>query len=137
MGIRHERAEDSVTRTLPAFLLTIMLSLPAAAQSPTWAQLTVDEQTVLRPLQPYWETLPDYQRVRLLGAAKRYPAMSAEQRRRFSERLTKWASLTPEQREQARAAYREYSRMSTAERQKLTSGWFRLHPTKELAEAPR
>src|SRR5207245_4796417 len=56
----------------------------AAAKAPVWAQLTADQKTVLRPLQPEWDRLPQLQRSRLLPAAKRYPRMSAQQPPRFS-----------------------------------------------------
>ena len=47
----------------------------AAGKAPVWAQLTVDQQTVLRPLQPEWDRLPEVQRQRLLAAGQ--PAQRA------------------------------------------------------------
>ena len=117
-------------------VLATAIVRPAVAQpAPHWAQLTADQQIVLRPLQPRWNQLPDYQRERLAGAAKRYPAMSAEQKRRFSERLAVWASLTLEERNQARAAYSNFAHMPKADQQRLKKSWFELHPTKEVANA--
>src|SRR2546422_11273126 len=81
----------------------------AAGKAPVWAQLTVDQQTVLRPLQPEWDRLPEVQRQRLLAAAKRHPRMSPQQQQqRFSQRLPGWTKLTLEQRNQiGRASCRE------------------------------
>jgi hypothetical protein len=118
--------------------LALAASLPAAAQpAPVWAQLTADQQEVLRALQPRWDQLPEFQRARLLGAAKRYASLSPQQQRRFSKRLATWASLTPAQRNQARAAYRSYSRMSKDEQLGVRKRWFAQHPNDELATTKR
>lgn len=122
-------------RVLTLGLLLALAQTALAAQSgPSWASLTVDQQNVLRPLQAQWNDLPSVQRTRLVGAARRYPALSHPQQLRFSVRLKAWASLTLEQREQARAAYRRYARLPDAERAKVRERWFAQHPRSEIAE---
>lgn len=121
-------------------LLALVLAFPVAtaiagASAPVWAQLTVDQQAALRPLQQRWDRLPEYQRTRLLGAAKHYPALSPSQQRRFSQRLTTWASMSLEQRNQARSVYREYQHMPEAERARVGELWRKQHPDSQLATA--
>ncbi len=122
-------------RVLMIGLMLALAQLAVAAESaPSWASLTADQQNVLRPLQARWNELPQIQRARLIGAAKRYPTLSSSQQQRFSARLKAWASLTLEQREQARAAYRRYSRLPDAQRAKVRERWFAQHPKSEVAE---
>src|SRR2546428_11297452 len=45
----------------------------AAGKARVWAQLTVDQQTVLRPLQPEWDRLPEVQRQRPAGRGQALP----------------------------------------------------------------
>lgn len=119
------------------FALALALAMTSAwAQSrPVWAQLTSDQQAVLRPLQPRWDSLPELQRVRLRDAANRYATLSMEQQRRFSQRLTQWASLTLEQRNQARDLYRQFAHMPKAEQERIRERWFAEHPGTEVATA--
>ena len=100
----------------------------AAGRAPVWAQLTVDQQTVLRPLQPEWDRLPEVQRQRLLTAAKRYPRMSPQQQQRFSQRLPGWTKLTLEQRNLARKRYAQYASLPRERQLEILKRWHEEHP---------
>ena len=78
-----------------------------AKKGPVWAELTADQQQVLEPLKPEWDKMDRQPRVKWLGIAKRYPAMTAKEQRRIQTRMQRWAKLTPEQREVARNNYRK------------------------------
>ncbi len=58
-----------------ASLLAVAIAGPSA---PASAQFTVEQQEALRPLQQRWDRLPEYQRTRLLGAAKHYAELSSK-----------------------------------------------------------
>ena len=77
-----------------------------AKKGPAWAELTADQQQILEPLKPEWDKMDRQPRVKWVGIAKRFPAMTAREQRRIQTRMDRWAKLTPEQREVARNNYR-------------------------------
>ena len=48
-----------------------------------WTVLSDQQRTILAPLESEWSRLPDYQRRRLIGAAKAYPQLDSEPPRLF------------------------------------------------------
>lgn len=66
-----------------------------------------------------WDTLPQKLQRNLLYAAKRYPSLTSEEKRRFSDNLEKWSKLTPEQRRRAREKFQAFSNVPAAEREKV------------------
>ncbi len=117
-------------------LVCTLLSAPLivrADDAPVWAQLTAEQQTALRPLQASWNRLPDYQRMRRVGAANRYAALTPAQQARFTSRLSRWSAPTLPEREHARRAYKQYTRLSDAERAQLREQYMKQHPELRMA----
>jgi hypothetical protein len=108
-------AEETLRVLSGAFacaLAALIALAPAEAaapikKGPTWAELTADQQQILEPLKPEWDKMDRQPRVKWVGIAKRYPAMTAREQRRIQTRMDRWAKLTPEQREVARNNYRK------------------------------
>jgi len=63
---------------------------------PAWAELTAEQQQILAPLKPDWDTLDPERRQKWIGIAKRYPRMKAQEQERVQRRMQAWARLTPE-----------------------------------------
>ncbi len=80
------------------------------AKDPRWESLAPAQQQVLAPLAGEWDKLDPASRKRWLGVAKRYPTMTAIGQKRVQTRMKKWAALTPQQREEARAKYKRMKR---------------------------
>jgi len=78
-----QKARFALTRALAAIALALAVSAAGAAgpakKSPSWAELTADQQEILAPLKPQWEQLSVERRKKWVGIAKRYPAMKAEE----------------------------------------------------------
>ena len=77
---------------------------------PAWAELTAEQQQILAPLKPDWDTLDPDRRQKWIGIAKRYPRMKAQEQERVQRRMQAWARLTPEQRRQARENYKHLAK---------------------------
>jgi len=91
--------------------LALHPGLAADAKSdPRWSELSVPQREILAPLSGEWDRLDSASRKRWLGVAKRYPKMTPVGQKRVQTRMRKWAALTPQQREEARAQYKHMKR---------------------------
>ena len=100
-------------RALVALVAAVALQ-PAWAErtapDPRWEALAPAQQEILAPLADQWNGLDASSRGRWLGVAKRYPKMTPIGQKRVQTRMKKWAALTPQQREEARAKYKKMKR---------------------------
>ncbi|MFY9329696.1 MAG: DUF3106 domain-containing protein [Georgfuchsia sp.] len=119
-----------MARALVTILVAITLSfaLPAGVAAATpqeqlkWSQLTPQQQQILAPLAKDWNEFSGHRRMKWLGIAKRYPAMTPEKQQRVQSRMKRWASLTPEERDAARAKFRK-DRGTPEQRQARRQKW--------------
>lgn len=97
------------------------LALPAPAQlkppaplmpAPDWSGLTPDQQLALAPLQKDWNGLDATRRSKWLEIAPRFAALPPQARERLHERMRAWVSLSPAERQQARAGYQWAKRIN-------------------------
>jgi hypothetical protein len=104
-----------------------------------WAELTAEQQEILAPLKPDWESLEPERRRKWLGVAKRYPKMTPRGQQRVQKRMQAWAKLTPEQRRQARENYKRMAKASPEKRRELREQWAeyqRQQPRRGAPSAP-
>ncbi len=81
-----------------------------AANLPDWDKLTPQQrETLITPLRDRWNDSPD-ERVRMFEHANR------------------WKSMTPEQRQQARALFAKMRGMNKEQRQQLRNEWSKMTP---------
>jgi len=78
---------------------------------PAWAELNAEQQQVLAPLKPDWDSLEPERRLKWIAIAKRYPRMKPQEQERVTRRMQAWAKLTPDQRRQARENYKRLANM--------------------------
>ena len=135
------KAQDALARRWRAarrglFALAAALAMQTAfaqhgAPDPRWETLAPGQQQILTPLAGEWDRLDPASRKRWLGVAKRYPSMTPLGQKRVQTRMTKWAALTPQQREEARANYKTMKRKRGSP--ELKSEWQRYQalPAKE------
>ncbi len=107
---------------------------------PVWAELTVQQQTALRPLSPGWDTISEAQKRKWLEISKGYPSLTPEGQNIMHSRMTEWVGLSAQQRAQARlnfaktkelsdeltpeekqAKWRSYQALSVEEKQKFAA----------------
>lgn len=93
-----------------------------AASGPSWSELTPVQQQALAPLVSSWNTdMSEAQKHKWLEISRNYSALSPEGQATLKSRMNDWASLSPQQRAQARLNFgktKELSRQLTPEEKK-------------------
>lgn len=98
------------------------------ATLPGWEQLSQaqrDELTV--PIRERWNRTPR-ERPQMLDRARRWQAMSAEQRSRAHHGMQRFERMDPEKREQARVMFEKMRDLPEAERRALRQRWKQMTP---------
>lgn len=72
---------------------------------PGWETLTTPQKLALYPLAERWAHISETQKRRWLTLAISFPTLSPEEQTKFLNRITDWASLSAQQRNQARLNY--------------------------------
>lgn len=72
---------------------------------PGWEQLDTGQKLALYPLAPRWAILSEAQKRRWLLIAKTFSTLPPNEQERLHNRMTDWASLSAQQRSQARLNY--------------------------------
>lgn len=76
--------------------------MAAPASGPAWKDLTALQKQALGPLAERWPFLSELQKRRWLVLAQNFPSLPAPEQGKLHERMTEWASLSAQQRSQAR-----------------------------------
>lgn len=72
------------------------------ASGPGWMELTAAQKLALRPLAERWSFLSELQKRRWLVLAQSFAGLPASEQAKLHERMTEWANLSAQQRNQAR-----------------------------------
>jgi Protein of unknown function (DUF3106) len=118
-----------MAKALLGIAFALCLAIPAAlAQSssqasPSWRQLSSENQRILAPLEGEWEKFDALRKRKWMGIAQRYQKMTVEEQERLQRRMKEWASLTPEQRRAAREKYKEFEQLPVEDRQAIRQRW--------------
>ena len=109
----------------------------AAPVRPTWAELTKAQQQALQPLNGRWSEISEPQRRKWIALSQNFDRLSPDEREKLHSRMTDWAALSVQQRNQARLNFAEtnklapddkkaqweaYQALSAEEKQKLAAG---------------
>ncbi|CAG4885307.1 exported protein of unknown function [Georgfuchsia toluolica] len=121
-----------MARAFVAILAAITLSfaLPGLAAvtigpltQPRWSELTPQQQQILAPLAKDWDGFGTTRRKKWLNIASRYPAMTPEQQQRVQTQMKPWASLTPAERDAARANFKKKKKEAPEQREARRKKW--------------
>ena len=85
---------------------------PAFARGPGWEQLDTLQKLALYPLAPRWNVLSAQQKRHWLAMAQGFPKLPEAEQERLHNRMTDWASLSAQQRSQARLNYAVTNRLA-------------------------
>ena len=85
---------------------------PAKGEGPGWEALNTEQKLALYPLAERWVFLGSLQKRRWLALAQTFPSLPEEEQTRLHDRMTAWASLSAQQRNQARLNYAVTNRLS-------------------------
>lgn len=83
---------------------------------PPWSSLTTAQKEALYPLANRWALLSEGQKRNWLNLAAGFHAMSPQEQAKMLARLTDWASLSAQQRSQARLNYAAAARLPADDR---------------------
>ena len=128
-------------------------AVPAAAAParPAWTELTRAQQQALQPLSTRWSEISEPQRRKWIALSQNFDRLSPDEREKLHSRMTDWASLSVQQRNQARlnfaatnklapddkkAQWEAYQALSPEEREKLATGARKPPPGAALAIKP-
>lgn len=78
---------------------------PAEPVGPSWSQLTAGQRQALHPLAERWSVLSEAQKRHWMNLAGSFRSLPPEEQSKMVERMTGWASLSAQQRSQARLNY--------------------------------
>ena len=112
-------------------------SAAALAARPAWTELTPSQQQALGPLAGRWTEISEQQRRKWVTLSQNFHKLPAPEQEKLHSRMTDWAALSVQQRNQARLNFAEtnklapddkkaqweaYQALSAEEKQKLAAG---------------
>lgn len=81
---------------------THTLDTRAPTPGPSWFELTATQKQALHPLAEHWPFLSQLQKRRWMVLAQSFASLPAPEQSKLHERMAEWASLSAQQRNQAR-----------------------------------
>ena len=114
-------------------------ALPAVAAEagPGWVTLSTPQKLALYPLAERWALLSEAQKRRWLALAANFANLPPEEQAKFHERMTDWASLSAQQRNQARLNYAVTNRLAPDDKRAQWEAYQALSEEERLALAAR
>jgi hypothetical protein len=79
---------------------------------PGWEVLDTPQKLALYPLAERWALLSEVQKRRWLALAQTFPTLPEQEQEKLHNRMTEWASLSAQQRNQARLNYADSNRLA-------------------------
>lgn len=79
---------------------------------PGWEVLNTPQKLALYPLAERWALLSEAQKRRWLALAQNFPTLPEQEQEKLHNRMTEWASLSVQQRNQARLNYADSNRLA-------------------------
>ena len=80
---------------------------PASASNSSWQSLQSSQKKALAPLAPHWAQISPAQRNKWLAMSNNFDNLSNKEQAILHERMADWASLSPQQRAQARLNFNQ------------------------------
>lgn len=107
---------------------------------PYWKDLTAEQQHALKPLAWKWSSMSVVRKRKWLEMSKNYFSMPPTEQAKLHSRMTEWASLSPQQRDQARLNFAQTKELTPAQKAATWQAYQALSPEerqKLAAKAPR
>jgi len=100
---QHAQARSGLSA--PPAVRRVSTPAPAEPVGPGWNELTAAQRQALAPLAERWPVLSEAQKRHWINLAGGFRSLSADEQAKMVERMTVWASLSTQQRSQARLNY--------------------------------
>lgn len=101
------------------------------ASGPNWGELSAAQQRVLQPLEKRWSFMGEVQKNRWMVLADSFDTLPATEQLKLRDRMVSWASLSAQQRSQARLNYAITNRMAPKDK------WAQWEAYQALSEEQR
>lgn len=113
------------------------MAVPQVETGPGWETLTTPQKLALYPLAERWALISEAQKRRWLALAANFSALPAEEQAKFHDRMTDWASLSAQQRNQARLNYAVTNRLARDDKRAQWEAYQALSDEEKRALAAR
>jgi len=109
---------------------------PASASNSSWQSLQSSQKKALAPLAPHWAQISQAQKNKWLAMSNNFDNLSTKEQAILHERMAEWASLTPQQRAQARLNFNQTKTLDANAKKTQWEAYQALSPEdrKKLAE---
>lgn len=104
---------------------------------PGWETLTTTQKLALYPLAERWAHVSEAQKTRWLTLSINFPSLSPEEQTKFLNRITDWANLSAQQRNQARLNYAVTNRLAGDDKRAQWEAYQALSDSERSALAAR
>lgn len=114
------------------------LNLPPVVETgPGWESLTTAQKLALYPLAERWALIGEVQKRRWLALAATFSSLPEEEQTRIHDRMTDWANLSAQQRNQARLNYAVTNRLAGDDKRAQWEAYQALSEEEKRALAAR
>ncbi len=103
-------------------------STDVGVNGPRWSELTPSQQIALKPLAANWDGLAEPRKRKWLSLSRNFPNMSTTEQAKLQSRMTEWATLSAQQRTQARLNYANAKTIPPSEKQAKWKAYQALSP---------
>ena len=107
------------------------------ASGPGWMELTAAQKLALRPLAERWSFLSELQKRRWLVLAQSFASLPAPEQAKLHERMTEWANLSAQQRNQARLNFATANKLAPDNKRAQWEAYQALSDSERRALAAR
>jgi len=124
-----QAAKPSVSTQAPIRPAPVRVApAPRAEAKPTWAELTPAQQVALAPLSGPWRTLGEAHKRKWIALSQNYSSLPPPEQARLHSRMTEWAALSPQQRNQARLNFAEAQKVAPTDKRAKWEAYQALPP---------
>lgn len=101
---------------------------PRNAERSAWNELGAAQQQALAPLASSWDGMSEFQRRKWLAMSKDFPSMPLDEQAKLYSRMVEWASLSAQQRIQARLNFADTEELPSKEKEAKWKAYQALSP---------
>lgn len=112
-------------------------AVPQVETGPGWETLNTPQKLALYPLAERWALISEAQKHRWLALAANFSSLPEEEQAKFHERMTDWANLSAQQRNQARLNYAVTNRLAPDDKRAQWEAYQALSEDERQALAAR
>lgn len=113
------------------------IAVPQVETGPGWETLTTPQKLALYPLAERWALISEAQKRRWLALAATFSSLPEDEQAKFHDRMTDWASLSAQQRNQARLNYAVTNKLARDDKRAQWEAYQALSEEEKRALAAR